>query len=173
MHPQIPSLFYLVLCLTFNVFLLHYLVFLLPRVNHFGLFHNFFSVSNWFCYFRCKLCLLLLIDITLTFVLFCETEENPATQNLQMLPRSLSESLEALQNDIVLRDLIGEPLMAVIIAVRKVCTLSKMLSHFIWIINSLMIRCLIPKLGYAEMKSIWSLNVIHISSEIQDIQSNL
>lgn len=46
-------------------------------------------------------------------------EENPATQNLQMLPRSLSESIEALQNDVVLRDLIGEPLVVAVTAVRQ------------------------------------------------------
>ncbi|KAL9679886.1 hypothetical protein QQ045_017757 [Rhodiola kirilowii] len=46
-------------------------------------------------------------------------DENPATRNLKMLPRSLSESLEALQSDTMLRDLIGENLVVAVEAVRK------------------------------------------------------
>uniref|UniRef100_A0A7N0UV39 GS catalytic domain-containing protein n=1 Tax=Kalanchoe fedtschenkoi TaxID=63787 RepID=A0A7N0UV39_KALFE len=46
-------------------------------------------------------------------------EENPSTWNLPMLPRSLSESLEALQRDNVLKDLIGEKIVVAVDAVRK------------------------------------------------------
>ena len=53
-----------------------------------------------------------------------ETDANPATLEgkLLRLPTSLSESLEALQNDNVLREMIGEKLFVAIKGVRKVCS---------------------------------------------------
>lgn len=51
------------------------------------------------------------------------TETNPASldSELQRLPTSLSESVEALENDGVFKDLIGEKLLVAIRGVRKVC----------------------------------------------------
>lgn len=51
-----------------------------------------------------------------------DTDANPATLEgkLQRLPKSLSESLEALQKDNVVRELIGEKLFVAIKGVRKV-----------------------------------------------------
>lgn len=54
-----------------------------------------------------------------------ETDENPATfeGKLARLPTSLSESLEALEKDNVLREMIGEKLFVAIKGVRKVSSL--------------------------------------------------
>lgn len=51
-----------------------------------------------------------------------EKDENPATldQKLLRLPASLSESIEALENNNVLREMIGEKLFTAIKGVRKV-----------------------------------------------------
>lgn len=54
---------------------------------------------------------------------FCKTDANPASLDikLQRLPKSLSESLEALKKDDFLHKLIGEKLLVAIKGVRKVC----------------------------------------------------
>jgi glutamine synthetase len=52
-----------------------------------------------------------------------ETDTNPdsLSDKLHRLPKSLSESLEALQKDSVFKDLIGEKLLVAIKGIRKVC----------------------------------------------------
>lgn len=50
-----------------------------------------------------------------------ETDTNPNPENLQRLPKSLSESLEALHKDDFLKEFIGEKLLVAIKAIRKVC----------------------------------------------------
>lgn len=52
-----------------------------------------------------------------------ETDTNPDSlgNKLHRLPKSLSESLGALQKDSVLKDLIGEKLLVAIKGIRKVC----------------------------------------------------
>ena len=52
-----------------------------------------------------------------------ETDENPSNLHaeLQRLPTSLSESLEALEKNDVFKDLIGEKLLVAIKGIRKVC----------------------------------------------------
>lgn len=58
------------------------------------------------------------------------------------LPKSLAESVEALEKDTVLRDLIGEKLLVAIIGVRKVMT-----SVFlIWIYNVGLVTLYAPEL---------------------------
>ena len=59
-------------------------------------------------------------NLTLVFVM---TDTNPYVldSELQRLPRSLSESVEALDKDNVLKDLIGEKLLVAIKGIRKVC----------------------------------------------------
>lgn len=54
-----------------------------------------------------------------------KTDANPATLEgkLSRLPKSLSESLEALQKDNVLKELIGERLLVAITGVRKVISI--------------------------------------------------
>lgn len=58
--------------------------------------------------------------IPLTFS--CETDGDPdiLKENLQRLPVSLTESVEALEKDALFVDMIGEKLLAAIIGVRKV-----------------------------------------------------
>ena len=55
-------------------------------------------------------------------VLFNHTDQNPDNlkEEIQRLPKSLSESLEALEKDTLMRDLIGEKLLTAIKGVRKV-----------------------------------------------------
>lgn len=55
---------------------------------------------------------------------FCLTDDNPdnVKDKVRRLPQSLSESVEALEEDTVLRDLIGEKLLVAIEGVRKVLT---------------------------------------------------
>lgn len=52
----------------------------------------------------------------------CETDGDPdiLKENLQRLPVSLAESVEALEKDTLFRDMIGEKLLVAIIGVRKV-----------------------------------------------------
>jgi glutamine synthetase len=52
------------------------------------------------------------------------TDTNPHihADKLHRLPKSLSESLEALRKDSVLTDLIGEKLLVAIKGIRKVCS---------------------------------------------------
>ena len=50
-----------------------------------------------------------------------ETDTNPNPETLQRLPKSLSESLEALNKDDFLKEFISEKLLVAIKAIRKVC----------------------------------------------------
>lgn len=60
-------------------------------------------------------------DILLTLLLMTDTNPASLDSEPQRLPRSLSESVEALEKDGVFRDLIGEKLLVAIKGVRKVC----------------------------------------------------
>lgn len=59
---------------------------------------------------------------------FCVTDDNPdnVKDKVRRLPESLSESVEALEEDTVLRDLIGEKLLVAIKGVRKVLIASQL-----------------------------------------------
>lgn len=59
---------------------------------------------------------------------FCVTDDNPdnVKDKVRRLPQSLSESVEALEEDTVLRDLIGEKLLVAIKGVRKVLIVSQL-----------------------------------------------
>lgn len=59
-----------------------------------------------------------------SIISLCETDENPSnlSAELNRLPRSLSESLEALEKNTVLKDQIGEKLFVAIKGIRKVCS---------------------------------------------------
>lgn len=65
----------------------------------------------------------LIILLLLFFFFQFLTDENPDNlkDKLQRLPPSLSKSVEALENDTVMRDLIGEKLITAVKGVRKVC----------------------------------------------------
>lgn len=58
----------------------------------------------------------------MTFVYETDTNPHSLADKLHRLPKSLSESLEALQKDSVFKDLIGEKLLVAIKGIRKVCT---------------------------------------------------
>lgn len=55
---------------------------------------------------------------------FCLTDDNPdnVKDKVQRLPKSLSESVEALNKDTVLKDMIGDKLLVAVKGVRKVHT---------------------------------------------------
>jgi len=50
-----------------------------------------------------------------------ETDTDPNPNNLQRLPKSLSESLEALHKEDFLEEFIGDKLLTAIKAIHKVC----------------------------------------------------
>lgn len=54
----------------------------------------------------------------------CLTDDNPdnVKDKVQRLPKSLSESVEALNKDTVLKDMIGDKLLVAVKGVRKVHT---------------------------------------------------
>lgn len=61
---------------------------------------------------------------------FLETDDNPdnVKDKVIRLPKSLAESVEALEKDVVIRDFIGEKLLTAIKGVRKVVTLTTLIS---------------------------------------------
>lgn len=69
--------------------------------------------------FTCEIFPLLSVISTL---FCCETDGDPEIlkENLQRLPVSLAESVEALEKDTLFRDMIGEKLLVAIKGVRKV-----------------------------------------------------
>lgn len=69
---------------------------------------TYFIVKTWFLW-------------TVSEIFFSNsTDENPQDGELQRLPKSLLESVEALEKDTVLENLIGEKLLVAIKGVRKV-----------------------------------------------------